>query len=197
MFDLGGVVLDIDWNRVYLKWARYSRLSFTQIADRFQIDAAYQDHERGRISGTEYFTHLRELMEYEGDEASFVLGWNAIFVGPINETVNILGLLDPGLPIYLLTNTNKTHETKWRTTYSEVVGLFNNVFVSSTIGYRKPERQAFEHALKVMDVDADAVLFFDDTEENIVGAKAVGLQTVHVAHSSSIRKALIDFGALK
>ncbi len=196
LFDLGGVVLEIDWSKVFHEWSIHSRLSPAEIADRFRMDEAFQDHERGQITDSEYFAYLRDIVEYQGEEASFLQGWNSIFIGIVSETVETLGQIAPELPIYLLTNTNATHEMEWRTTYSAVIDRFNGVFVSSTMGCRKPDRKSFEHALGEVNVAANAVLFFDDTEENVEGAKAVGLQAVHVVQPSDIRKALIEHDVL-
>ncbi len=161
LFDLGGVVLNIDWNRVFLAWSANSRLSSAEIADRFQMDEAYRKHECGLISWQEYFTYLSNLIEYYGDRASFEQGWNSIFVGLIDETICMLSQLGSTLPLYLLTNTNTTHEHRWQADYSSVISLFSNTFVSSTMGFRKPDRRAFEHSLDTMNVDPNKVLFFD------------------------------------
>ena len=194
LFDLGGVLLEIDWMRVFLQWSSNSRLSAAEMADRFSMDVAYQNHECGQISGSEYFSYLREIMQYQGDEASFILGWNSIFVGLVNETINTLANISPEISLCLLTNTNTTHETEWRTIYSAVIDQFSKVFVSSTMGYRKPDRKAFEQVVEEMNVEANEILFFDDTEENVEGAKAAGLLAVHVTQPADIRMALVKYG---
>ncbi len=192
LFDLGGVVLDIAWEQVFEAWARHSRLSAVEIAARFQMDSAYQEHERGALSGPQYFDYLKGLVEYQGDDATFVAGWNAIFVGPIASTVAVLNDLGQRLPLSLLTNTNATHEQAWRAAYAPIIERFEQVFVSSTMGCRKPDRSAFEYVLTGMNIDAGAVLFFDDSLENVHGALAAGLQAVHVIRPEDIRRALIE-----
>lgn len=196
LFDLGGVLLEIDWMKVFIEWSKYSPLNPSEIANLFQMDEAYKKHERGQISGSEYFSYLREIIEYQSDEASFISGWNSIFMGLINETVDMLGQIDPKISLYMLTNTNVTHEIKWRTEYSSVVNKFHKVFVSSTMGYRKPSQKAFQYTLEEMNCEANSVLFFDDTEENVQGAKAAGLQSILVKQPSDIQSALINCGAL-
>ena len=192
LFDLGGVLVEIDWIKVFDEWSKYSRLSTDEIANRFRMDKAYQRHECGQISGSEYFLYLRDIVEYQGDEDSFIEGWNSIFVGLINKSVNILDQIDRELPLYLLTNTNVTHEIKWMMMYSALIARFNKVFVSSSMGCRKPDKKAFEHVLEEMNVTANEVLFFDDTKENVEGAKAIGFQVVHVIRPSDIRIALTE-----
>ena len=39
----------------------------------------------------------------------------------------------------------------------------------------KPEREIYEHALRGLDVAPSEALFIDDREENIAGARSIGL----------------------
>ena len=52
--------------------------------------------------------------------------------------------------------------------------------MSSTIGLRKPEAEAYDYVVRAIGVSANRIVFFDDTVENIEGARARGLQAVHV-----------------
>jgi putative hydrolase of the HAD superfamily len=62
--------------------------------------------------------------------------------------------------------------------------------VSSTIGLRKPDAAAFRFVVKAIGVRAERILFFDDVLENVEGARACGLQTVHVRSRSDVAHAL-------
>lgn len=190
LFDLGGVIIELDWNRVFQLWAKHSPLSAEEIGNRFQMDAAYGQHERGQLSAAQYFTYLRSIVEFKGDDEVFVQGWNAVFVEEIKDLVNIIPRLKSKVPVYVLTNSNPTHEVFWRTTYSETINLFTDVFVSSTLGQRKPERSAFDAVAAKTGVALKSMLFFDDTMENVEGARAAGLNAVHVTEPSSVGRAL-------
>ena len=60
IFDLGGVVIDIDFNNVFLRWADYSNRSVNEIRSKFSFDHRYEAHERGEIDSTDYFNSLRQ-----------------------------------------------------------------------------------------------------------------------------------------
>ena len=47
LFDLGGVVIEIDFDRVLKRWEGMSALSFDELKAKFHFDAAYEQHERG------------------------------------------------------------------------------------------------------------------------------------------------------
>ena len=42
LFDLGGVVIEIDFDRVLKRWEPISKLSFTELKATFHFDAAYE-----------------------------------------------------------------------------------------------------------------------------------------------------------
>lgn len=65
LFDLGGVVIDIDFRRAFDTWASASATDPQVIADRFRFDEAYSRHERGQIDASQYFAHLRQCLEID------------------------------------------------------------------------------------------------------------------------------------
>jgi len=64
------------------------------------------------------------------------------------------------------------------------------VFTSCDIGLRKPEAAAFAHIVSEIGVPASRILFFDDTLENVEGARACGLQAVHVTSDETVKETL-------
>jgi glucose-1-phosphatase len=60
LFDLGRVVIDIDFNRAFSRWAEHARCDQKLIRERFRHDdTAYKRHERGEIVSEEFFDNLR------------------------------------------------------------------------------------------------------------------------------------------
>lgn len=68
----------------------------------------------------------------------------------------------------------------WGNTYprAEIDELFDPVVISSEVGMRKPERAVFELTLKRLGLDAHEVVFVDDADANLEGARAEGLRPV-------------------
>jgi putative hydrolase of the HAD superfamily len=80
--------------------------------------------------------------------------------------------------------------------YPGVVAAFDRAFMSSELGLRKPERAAFEAIAEAIGISSSAMLFFDDTVENVEGARLAGLQAVHVRTPLDVKRALVDIGVL-
>lgn len=190
LFDLGGVVIDIDFDRVLRHWEGISSLSFTELKSTFHFDEAYQRHERGEIDGATYFAHLRNTLQLEGSDEEIAAGWNAVFVADIPAVLEAIVQARAHFSCYAFTNTNPTHLIAWKAGYPAVFQSFDKVFISSDLGVRKPERKAFDAIAADIGVAHENILFFDDTRENIVGAEAAGLQTVYVQSPEDVRKAL-------
>ena len=59
LFDLGRVVIDIDFDRAFSRWAGHARCDQKLISERFRHDdTAYKRHERGEIDAEEFFDNL-------------------------------------------------------------------------------------------------------------------------------------------
>ena len=195
LFDLGGVVIEIDFDRVLRRWETISAFSVTELKSTFHFDIAYQRHERGEIDGAKYFAHLRDFLKLDGSDDEIAAGWNAVFVAEIPSVLAAISKARKQFPCYAFTNTNPTHLAAWKTDYPAIFQSFDKVFISSDLGLRKPERRAFDAIAADLGVAHANILFFDDTQENIAGADAAGLQTVYVQSPDDIHYALANLSS--
>jgi putative hydrolase of the HAD superfamily len=194
LFDLGRVVIDIDFNRTLRIWAEHAGCTPEQLAERFVRDDAYHRHEKGEISDEAYFASLRSPLGVELSDAQFIEGWNAIFVGEMPGINQLLARAAKRLPLYAFSNTNTAHVASFSVQYAEVLGHFRDIFLSSTIGLRKPDTEAYDHVVRTIGVPPERIVFFDDLAENIAGAQAHGLRTVLVKSPNDVARALDALG---
>jgi hypothetical protein len=83
LFDLGGVVIEIDFDLVFARWAAHAQQPLDTIKAKFSFDAFYERHERGEIDAAAYFASLRTSLSIDISDPQFVDGWNAIYVREI------------------------------------------------------------------------------------------------------------------
>lgn len=194
LFDLGGVLVEIEFDRVLQAWAPYSSLSLEELRRAFSFDLQYERHERGEIGAAEYFDHLASRLKLAASHAEIESGWNSVFIGELSETRLMVETMRKILPCYAFTNTNATHMAAWNALFPQVTPAFDRIFASHEIGLRKPERAAFEHICQVTGVAAPSIVFFDDLLENVQAASEAGLQGVLVRSPGDVANALRALG---
>jgi putative hydrolase of the HAD superfamily len=194
LFDLGRVVLDIDFNKTLVCWAGHASCEPAHLLGRFTRDEIYHRHERGEISDGQFFAALRASLGVELSDIQFLEGWNAIFGGEVPGIAPLLARAAKRLPLYAFSNTNAAHVEHFSKAYADVLGHFREMFLSSSIGLRKPDAQAYDHVVKAIGMPAGRIVFFDDLAENIEGARARGLTAVHVRSPDDVAESLAALG---
>jgi epoxide hydrolase-like predicted phosphatase len=192
LFDLGRVVLDIDFGRTLACWAGHAGCEVAHLVGRFSRDDIYRRHETGDISDAEFFEGLRRSLGVKLSDAQFLEGWNAIFAGEMPGIAALLARAAARVPLYAFSNTNNAHVEHFSLEYAAVLGHFREIFLSSAIGLRKPDAAAYDHVVKAIGVDPERIVFFDDLAENIEGAKACGLTAIHVTSPGDVARALAE-----
>ncbi len=190
VFDFGGVLVAIDFDRTLARWAELAGVPFSGLQSRFSHGEAYQRHERGEIDAPAYFAALREELGVALDDEQLADGWGQVFVGEIAPTIALLPHLARRIPTYLFSNTNATHYELIAARYGESLRPLARHFLSSSMGLRKPERAAFEMLAREIGVAPGRILFFDDLEENVAGARVAGLHAVRVRTPQDVRRAV-------
>jgi HAD superfamily hydrolase (TIGR01509 family) len=186
LFDLGRVVIDFDLNRAFAHWAIHAGCLPEELTRRFTVDDAYRRHERGEIEDTVFFSELRNSLRIDISDEQFLTGWNAIFIEEMPEIEMLLQRAAQRAPLYAFSNTNPSHIAYLTSRFATILSNFQQLFLSSSIGMRKPEAAAFDHVIKSIGVPAHRIVFFDDLVGNIEGARSRGITAVHVRTTADI-----------
>lgn len=186
VFDLGGVLIDVDPGRCFRFWAKYSNSSPDTLEARFVVDEPYERHERGEIEFSEYAVHLRGQLAIELDDPLMRQGWNALLGDPLPGAANAIEQATRRYPCFLFSNSNAAHQAAWSHTQRRLLAPLRRRFVSSELGLRKPEAPAYERVAELAGFACAELLFFDDLAENIEAARRVGFQAARVSGPGDI-----------
>jgi FMN phosphatase YigB (HAD superfamily) len=191
-FDLGKVLLGFDWSQVLQTIAEKSTLSPEEIGNRLSHDGEVLGFERGAITTAKFFTHLKKSLDYKGTTKELRTAFTEIFT-PLTENIALAALLAPHYPLAIISNTNDAHITYAEGTYS-FFSLFPARIYSHEIGSMKPQPEIYNEARQALGLpDPAEVLFIDDLEPNILGAVALGWQTIHLRPEVSLRDSLASY----
>lgn len=197
IFDLGRVIIDFDFVHCMNLWAKLLERSYEDIERLFVIDAGYDAYERNHLSRKGYRSHCSKLVGQDISEEMFLQAWNAIFKGFVPEVLEILQALKGRVPLYLLSNTNEAHFEYVKQHYPEALAPFDMLFTSFELQARKPEPEIYEAVLAQLPYARGDCHFFDDKEENITGAEAVGLPATVFRDAAQLRQVLESHGWLE
>ncbi len=186
VFDLGNVLIDIDFMGCVGYWSRRTHVPPAKIIERFRIDQHYEAFERGHLSPASYFDILRRQLGLKLDDSEMAAGWNRIIRGEKPGIRTCILELKPYYPLYVLTNTNAIHVVAWKAKHRGLLQHFSHVYISSAMGCRKPDAAVYQRVIADLGMPACQIAFMDDAPENVAGAKAVGMQALHVKEPDDI-----------
>ena len=186
IFDLGGVILNIDYNRTADAFKAlgladfdnvYSQLCQTDLFDRF---------ETGQVSSFHFINRLLDQLPRGCNGNQVVHAWDAMILDFPQERLDFLMELKQRRRIFLLSNTNDIHMDAVRRALEKTTGhkrledYFERVYLSCEMGLRKPDPAIFLRVCSEQGLDPAATLFIDDSPQHVEGAKAAGLQAVYL-----------------
>jgi putative hydrolase of the HAD superfamily len=190
LFDLGNVLVEIDFERVFAAWAVSAGLRIQEVRERFEFDAVHRAFEVGRIDAAGYFEHMRGLLRVPLPDETLAAGWNEVFVGEVAAMAALIRSVAGRVPLDVLSNTNPVHHVHWRARFASILQPLDAVFVSCDVGERKPERAAYDAVLASIGAHPKRVVFFDDLAEDVVGARTIGMRSFVVGSAADVRTAM-------
>lgn len=190
VFDLGGVLVELDFQRAVAHWAQCAGSPAEAIRERLRMDEPYASYERGEIDARAYFASLRRSLGIDIPDDAFAQGWGSIFVRELPGIRQLLGSLEGRAPLYVFSNTNADHHRVWTRQFADLLRPFRRIFTSCELGRRKPAPEAFHAVAQAIDVAPEHVLFFDDMPANVAGALSIGMQAVHAGSIGDIENAV-------
>ena len=206
LFDFGGVLVDLDRQRVE---ASFDRIGFDirPYLGTYKQAGIFSQLEQGCISIHEFCNGIRALSAQQDSELSqltdeaIVAAWQSYLTEVPTERLEMLLKIKQHHPISLLSNTNAVH---WRMAQEhlfnykglQVDDFFDHIFLSCNLGVEKPDPIIFNKVVEAMKVPAHDILFFDDSEVNCQAARQCGLKALLAPAGSEWFKYFDDYGKL-
>lgn len=179
IFDLGGVILNIDYQLTIQGFQKLGIENFEEIFSQFKQSQLSDDFETGQISENEFYQGIKTISGIEFTFEEFKFAWNALLLDLPKERIDLLKKLSQNYRLFLFSNTNQTH-------YSEFVAkvevdfnlIFEKAYYSHQFGRRKPDSDSFLAILHENKLEAKETLFVDDSIHHIQSAELLGIPTL-------------------
>jgi putative hydrolase of the HAD superfamily len=192
LFDLGGVLYKIEYERVEQAFARLqasSSLNSTSHAvryTRFTQPVVFTQYEIGSISTATFRDGLRTELGLHGSDDEIDAAWNSMLLGVYDGREEMLAQLKPRFNTALLSNTNELHIAYVRDECTGIFSQLDRLFFSYEMGTRKPEPAIFQMALDALGWKADETLFIDDSPQHLQGAQTLGIHTLWLQNAEDL-----------
>jgi len=201
IFDLGGVILNIDYDLTIKEFEKLGVLNSTSYYSKNEQKKIFNDLEIGKISEKEFINAVK-LKTNNANENQIKHAWNKMLLNlPLEKLIFIKSIMC-NYQTFLLSNTNSIHISCFKNSLSETEwklfeSAFNKIYFSYKIGMRKPSVKIFEYVLKENYLKAKNVLFIDDSIQHINAAQKIGIVTHHLKDSEDLITILTDKFQLK
>lgn len=186
IFDLGGVLLNIDYNLTRKAFQQLGIADFENLYSQANADELFSRLEKGLIKEEDFYYELRDGTGLPLTDIEIRHAWNAMLLDFRETSLDFLEKLKNNYSLFLLSNTNEIHLKKFYEIYHEgeraepVESFFKKAFYSFEMGMRKPDPDIYEYVLEKHQLSRERTLFIDDSIQNIDTARQLGLQTVHL-----------------
>ena len=182
LFDFGDVFINLDKEAPGIEMKKLGIHSFSN--EMIEINKQY---EKGKIDTTQflewYYKEFPWISKKQLSEA-----WNSIILFFPEYKLKFLEDLanSKQYQLILLSNTNNLHikkviENMTLKRYNRFKNCFNAFYLSEEINLRKPDKNIYEFILKTHNIDPHECFFIDDTLENIIAAKKLGIQVWNIS----------------
>ncbi len=198
IFDLGGVLLDLDIDRSVQAFQKLGLKDLDKQDGWYNKSKVFRELEKGLLSDDQFRSGVRSLLPNGASDEEIDAAWCAMLVGFAPEKVELLKNLSLNYQLFIFSNTNSIHLTHFRKLFFDAHGchlddLFSKTFYSHEIKRRKPNTDSYEIVIAKAGIEANETLFIDDLEDNIKGAKQAGLHATWLKPEITVNELLVDY----
>jgi len=191
--DIGGVLLSNGWGHEFRKMAvKEFHLNQQEMEDRHQ--QVFETFELDKITMEEY---LKLVVFYE--QRPFTPAQFKTFMFSCSESdpkmIGLIRQLKAKYGLKIVVVSNEARELNAHRIQKFRLNEFVDFFISSCfVGLRKPDSDIFQLALDVAQVNAEQVLYIENTQMFVQIAEGLGIRGIWHTDYKSTREKLASFG---
>lgn len=202
VFDVGGVLLELDFPSVFQKMAARSPRSSDEIMSFFWPERRADGEcdstplakaTAGRLSAEETARIVHSGIGFQGTIEELTALYHSLFPGRIEETLQLFTEID--LPLGILSNTNAWCWPEAARLLPELKHA-QEIVLSFEVGMVKPDPKLFTHLASRFALHPSELIFIDDSADIIDRACSLGLDGIVFTSPAQLRSELARRGIL-
>ncbi len=189
VFDLGGVVIDLDFSNFYNKIITQSPLNKPQTPIMLEFFRQSDIYHQGNMSGDEFYQLACDLLQVcMLNQSEFFDAFNSIISGVNSEVVELIRKIRDNnrYKLLALSNVNASHwdyilDKNW-----EFINFFDEFILSHEIHLIKPDPKIFEYTIQKAGCKPEEIAFIDDGLNNIRSASEFGIVGIKYTNTDEL-----------
>ncbi len=187
IFDLGGVIVPLDFPRGYARIGSLCHLPPAEIRQRIASTGLVELFETGRIEPEVFAREISAALNLSLSYPRFCEMWSSIFPSVTLIPDDLLASLRGRYRVLLLSNTNAIHFAYIQRNYS-VMRHFDDFVLSHEVGVMKPQPRIYKEAIARAGCLPEQCFFTDDVPENVEGARREGMRAAQFVSLNGLKQ---------
>ncbi|MFX0187698.1 MAG: HAD-IA family hydrolase [Candidatus Hodarchaeota archaeon] len=196
IFDLGGVIIELDYLNFYNKIITLSPSENPRTRTMLEFFRQSDLYHQGKMSDEDFYHLACNLLQVcMLNQSEFYKAFNSIVSHPIPEAIDLLKKLKKlnKYKLIAMSNVNASHWDYILRKNWDFLDYFDELILSHEVKITKPDPKIFTYAIKKAKCKPKEIVFVDDGSNNVRSAEKLGIIGIHFIN---IEKLIKDFEKL-
>ena len=198
IFDLGGVIVDLDYSNFYKQIIALSPLENPQTQIMLEFFRQSDLYHQGKMTDEEFYKLACEILQVcMIDQNQFFEAFNSIISNSSQpEMISLLKELKnmKKYKLIALSNVNSSHWNYLLNKKGDFLEYFSEFILSHEVHLTKPDPRIFQLAIEKSECKAEEIVYIDDGLNNIRSANELGIRGLYF---TTIEDLIEEFKKLK
>ncbi len=198
IFDIGDVLIDIDYIVTIGEFQKLSAVDFSEIVSYNKQYHIFDLFETGKVTAQQFRDELKQFLKKGTTDEEITRAWNSILIHYPEPKIALLKELKTRYKTFALSNINEIHVESINQAAKAQFGagsfgdFFHRAYYSNEVGMRKPEKEIYEWVLQQENLNARETFFVDDKAENVEAAKTLGIHAYQLTDRNKLKELLAE-----
>lgn len=182
VFDLGGVIIDLDRQESVDRFVAMGIKEAPDMLNPYRQHGVFLESEDGSITADEFIEKLSEMSGAALSYDTVAHGWLGFLKKVSQPKLDYIESLRKEYNVYLLSNTNPfvmdfAKSTNFCEAGKPITAYFDKIYASCEMKVAKPHKEIFELMIADSGMVPSETLFLDDGEANVKMGDSFGFHT--------------------